>query len=171
MLLQILMQKNPDLTFAVQQSFPFKGTYPDALPLGPLMELNVSNPQNDFTADRASQSLQYWQATAQQVLDDPEAVDSESVLRSYSHDAVAAANLLAAHNFTAEAEQAYNIALQLWPDNPESVGGLADLYAATGREAQARQLLEDFERKHPEAQKEMKRIAAALDAGWKGTEP
>src|ERR1041384_3505488 len=34
-LLQALMQKNPDLTFAMQESFPMKGTYADAVPLGP----------------------------------------------------------------------------------------------------------------------------------------
>jgi hypothetical protein len=36
-LLQTLMQKNPDLSFAVEESFPLRGTYPDAAPLGPLM--------------------------------------------------------------------------------------------------------------------------------------
>jgi len=33
-LLQTLMEKNPGLSFAIQESFPLKGTYPDALPLG-----------------------------------------------------------------------------------------------------------------------------------------
>src|SRR5260370_24415634 len=54
-LLQSLMQKNPDLSFAVQESFPFKGTYADALPLGPLMELGAADAKNDFTAQRAAQ--------------------------------------------------------------------------------------------------------------------
>jgi hypothetical protein len=40
-LLQTLMQKNPDLSFAVQESLPLKGTYADAVPLGPLMELRA----------------------------------------------------------------------------------------------------------------------------------
>ncbi len=93
------------------------------------MELGVSSGQSEFTAERAQQSLQYWQNTAQQVLTDPEAADSPTVLKSYSHDTVAAANLLAAHNFPAEAEQAYRLGTQLWPGNPESVGGLADLLA------------------------------------------
>src|SRR5437016_12412911 len=65
-LLQTLMQKNPDLSFAIQESFPFKGTYADALPLGPLMELRARNEQNSFTAERAGQSLDYWRNTAQQ---------------------------------------------------------------------------------------------------------
>ncbi len=160
-LLQTLMQKNPDLSFAVEESFPLRGTYPGALPLGPLMELGASGGQNEFTAERAQQSLQYWQNTAQQVLTDPEAVDSPAVLKSYSHDTVAAANLLASHNFPAEAEQAYRLGTQLWPGNPESVGGLADLLAQNGRENEARQLLENFARQYPDEQKDLERVSAS----------
>jgi hypothetical protein len=158
-LLQTLMQKNPDLSFAVEESFPLRGTYPDAAPLGPLMELGVSG-QNEFTAERAQQSLQYWQATAQQLLADPNAADSPAVLKSYSHDTVGAANLLAAHSFPAEAEQAYLLATQLWAGNPESAGGLADLLAQNGREAEARQLLEDFARQYPDERKDLERVSA-----------
>src|SRR5205814_1304467 len=91
-LLQLLLDKNPDLSFAMQQSFPMKGTYADALPLGPLMELRAQNDQNTFTAERATQSLDYWRTTAQNVLADPEAAGSTTALRSYSHDANSAAN-------------------------------------------------------------------------------
>ena len=81
--------------------------------------------------------------------------------KSYSHDAVSAANLLAAHNFTAEAEQEYRLAAQLWPENPESVGSLAELLVRTGRENEARQLFEEFTRQHPKQQKDLERISAA----------
>ena len=57
LLLQNLMQKNPDLSFAIEESFPLKGTYGDALPLGPLMQLHAATDQNSFTADLAAQSL------------------------------------------------------------------------------------------------------------------
>src|SRR5204863_9363372 len=59
-LLQTLMAKNPDLSFALQESFPLKGTYADALPLGPLMELRAQDAKNIFTPERAAQSLDYW---------------------------------------------------------------------------------------------------------------
>jgi len=161
-LLQMLMEKNPDLSFALQESFPLKGTYADALPLGPLMELRARTGQNDFTAERAAQSLEYWQNAARQVLADPEAVGSPAALKSYSHDTVSAANLLAAHNFIEEAEQGYRLAAQLWPENPESVGNLADLLAQRGRENEARQLLEEFSRQHPGQRKDLERISAAF---------
>jgi SlyX protein len=82
MLLQTLMQKNPGLSFAIQESFPFKDMYPDALPLGPLMELGSGDAQTQFNTERASRSLQYWQSTAQQVLSDPEAANSPDVLKA-----------------------------------------------------------------------------------------
>ncbi|MBI5384555.1 MAG: tetratricopeptide repeat protein [Verrucomicrobia bacterium] len=159
-LLQALLAKNPHLSFALQESFPLQGTYAGALPLGPLMELGAPDGQNAFTAERATQSLDYWRSRAQQVLSEPEAVGSPAALESYSHDAVAAANLLAAHNFTAEAEQAYRIATQLWPGSPESAGGLADLLARSGRENEARQFLDDFTRRHPDERKELERVSA-----------
>ena len=162
-LLQALMAKNPDLAFAVQESFPLKGTYPDALPLGPLMELRTQDGQNAFTPERAAQSLDYWRNTAEQIFSDPEAMSSTYALKSYSHDAVSAANLLAAHNFTAEAEKAYRLAAQLWPGNPESVAGLADILLRGGRENEARQLVGDFSQKHPDQRKELEQISAA----WK----
>ena len=146
---QALMEKNTDLSFAVQESFPMKGTYADAIPLGPLMELRAQNDQNTFTGELAAQSLDYWRITAQNVLADPEAAGSTSALKSYSHDATSAANLLAAHNYTAEAEQAYRLSSQLWPGNPEAVDGLASILARAGRADEARQILDDFARNYP----------------------
>jgi hypothetical protein len=159
-LLQILMQKNPDLSFAVQESSPMRGTYGDALPLGPLMELRAQDGQNVFSPERAAQSLDYWRHTAQQVLSDPEATGSPATLKSYSHDAVSAANLLAAHNFSTEAEQSYRLATQLWPENPEPIAGLAELLTAKGRANEAEQLIESFEKQYPGQRKELDRARA-----------
>jgi hypothetical protein len=161
-LLQMLMQKNPEMSFAIEQSFPFRETYADALPLGPLMELNARNDQNTFTAERASQSLDYWRNATQQVLSDFDATSSEAVLKSYSHDASVAANLLAAHNFDSQAEETYRLATQLWPGNPECVGGLANLLAANGREAEARQLMDNFSKQYPDLRKTLEQITAGV---------
>jgi len=161
-LLEMLMQKNPDLSFALQESFPLRGTYEDALPLGPLMELSARDEQNTFTASHATQYLDYWREAAQRVLFDAEGAGSEAALKSYSHDTVSAANLLAAHNFSAEAEQAYRLATQLWPENPESVGGLADLLAASGRQSEAQRILEDFNRQYPGRRKDLERVSSTF---------
>ncbi len=163
-LLEGLRAKNPDLSFALQESSPLRGTYADALPLGPLMELGAQSAENTFTAERAAESLDYWRTKSQAILDDPGAAGSETALKSYSHDTVAAGNLLAAHHFTAEAEEAYRLATHLWPGNPESVGGLADLLFQGGRENEARQVLQEFLQVHPDEQEKLERTSAAWQA-------
>jgi hypothetical protein len=148
-LLQTLMTKNPDTTFAMEESFPLKSTYSGAAPLGPIMELRVNDGQNALTTERAAQSLDYWRATAQQLLADPEASASSATLNSYSKLAVGQANLFAERNFTAEAEQTYRVATEIQPANVEAVYGLSKILARTGRSGEASQMLDDFVLKYP----------------------
>ncbi len=42
-LFQTLMDKNPGVSFAMEQSFPFESMYAGAVPLGPIMELRDQN--------------------------------------------------------------------------------------------------------------------------------
>jgi hypothetical protein len=149
-LLQTLMQKNPDLSFAMEESFSLPSMYVGAAPLGPLMELRAQGGQEALTADNAAQSVAYWQTAAQQLLSDPEVSGSTNTLKTYSHDAQAQANLLAAQNFTTEAEQTYRTAMQLWPGSGEAVSGLTRLLATTGRAAEANQLLDSFVQNNPD---------------------
>lgn len=151
-LLLKLLEKNPDLSFAIGESFPLKNTYADAVPLGPLMELRANAAEN-FTTERASKSVDYWRNVMDSALAHPETSQSSSALKNYSHDAVAAANLLAAHEFHAEAEETYQLARKFWPENPETVFSLAELYNKTGRADEARALKEQFAREYPEKQK------------------
>jgi hypothetical protein len=167
-LLRALMAKNPDLSFALQESFPLKGTHADALPLGPVMELRALNDQNPFSADRATEFLDYWRTTAQNVLGDPQIANSENALKAYSHDANSAANLLAAHNYTAQAEQTYQLAGKLWPGNLEAVEGLAAIYAGSARAEEARQLLDDFARKYPDQRAAIEAAGAGISILWTG---
>jgi len=161
-LLQALMQKNPDLSFALEESFALRGTYGNAAPLGPLMELNAPSDQTPFTADLAAQSVDYWRSTAQALLADPEATGSDYALKAYSHDIDATANLLAAHNFTSQAEQAYQLALQVSPSNPEAVTGLAQVLVQTGHPGQAHAMLDIFATEHPDQAKAFEQAKAAI---------
>jgi hypothetical protein len=161
-LLQMMIEKNPELSFATEESIPMRGTYADALPLGPLMELNAQSDQNSFTADRAGQSVDYWRSATQMLLADPEAVGSTYALNAYSHDINATANLLAAHNFTTEAEQMYELASQVWPASPYAVSGLAQVLAQTGHADQARAVLDQFASKYPEQAATIDKARAAI---------
>ena len=162
-LLQAMMAQNPDASFALQESFPLRGTYANAAPLGPLMELNAQNDQAPFTADVAEQSVDYWRSATQSLLAYPgEGQTAENALKSYSKDVNATANLLAAHHFTAQAEEAYQLASQVYPGNPEPVTGLAQLLAQTGRADQAKALLDQFVSKYPQQKAAIQQVQGAL---------
>jgi len=161
-ILQMLMQKNPDRSFAMQESFPLRGTYADAVPSGPLMELGVKDAQTTFTAELATQSVDYWRNTAQLILADPQTTGSETTLKAYSHDINSTANLLASHGFYGDAEQAYRLSTQLWPANTESVGGLATILAQASRTAEARQLLSNFARDYPDQRDALAKMSATF---------
>ena len=117
-LLRMFMAKNPDLSFALEESFPLKSTYPNAAPLGPLMELGVPDVQNSFTSQAANQVVNYWRDTAQQVLSDTEATADSPDRLTYAKMAAAQAALLAAHQYSADAEQAYRLAVQILAGQP-----------------------------------------------------
>lgn len=147
LILRSIMDKNPGLSFAVNESSPMRGTYSDASPLGPLMELRADDEQK---TERAQQALDYWRTTAGQVLADPENTESSAARKTYSHDLVSTANLLAAQHMDSGAEEAYRLSTQLSPSNIEAVTGLSEILLRTGRKSEADQLLQDFARRNPD---------------------
>jgi hypothetical protein len=147
-ILQEFMRKNPDLSFALEESSPLKSTYPGATPLGPLMELRAGE-QDALTPERAAQSLDYWRQTAQQLANDPEAPPDSEARKAWAQMAMAQANLFADRDLGAQAEPIYRLASELSPGYLAPVGQLAQLFQRTGRVNEAQQLLEDFLRSHP----------------------
>ncbi len=147
-LLRMLMDKNPDLSFALQESFPLKSTYAGAAPLGAIMELGAQD-QSSFTAERAAASADYWRTVAEQLRASPDEANGETPLKSYSKLATGQANLFAERGFAESAEQTYRIALGLVPSNVDAVTGLAGLLERTGRAQDARNLAEQFARDFP----------------------
>jgi hypothetical protein len=146
---QTIMDGNPGMSFALEESFPLLSTYSSAVPLGPIMELRASDAQNSFNPESASKALDYWRNTAAQLASDAEAPEGSEVRKTYSHMASSQANLLAEHNYIDAAEQTYRIAMAMEPSNPEAVYALAGLLDKTGRTDEARQLLDSFSRNHP----------------------
>jgi tetratricopeptide (TPR) repeat protein len=132
-LLQTLMEKNPDASFAMEESFPFNSMFANASSLGPIMELRVRDEQNVLTRERAAQSVDYWRTTAQQIFADPEARESPEVLKSYSKLISSQGGLFANRNYTAEAEQAFRLAAEICPYSSEAVFRLANLLVGQNR--------------------------------------
>ena len=145
LLTQILLQKNPDLSFAMEESFPMSSTYAESEPLGPIFELRAGDSMN---SDAADQAVNYWQSEAQNLQDEGEA--SSSALKSYSHDANSDGNLLANNNFLGEAGQAYQTALEIWPGSVEAITGLTRVLAQQGQFDQAGAALDNFLQQNPQ---------------------
>jgi hypothetical protein len=135
-LVEMLLQKNPNLSFALEESFPMKSTYPDANTVGPLMELHAPGGQETLTAESAAQSLTYWQNIAQQVLSDPESSNADWP-KAYAKMAESQGNLFAAHGLNEQAEEAYRLALQLNPSVPDAVFGYISLLQTENRQQDA----------------------------------
>ena len=136
-LFQMLMDKNLDTSFAIEQSFPFKTTYANATPVGPIMELRVTDPQDELTAERASQSVDYWTTTTQQLLSDPTAANSSDVGHAYSKMAAEQASLFLDRNLPTEAEQLFQLATQISPESPEVTFRYLNLLMGQDRVADA----------------------------------
>jgi tetratricopeptide (TPR) repeat protein len=120
-LFQMLMDKNPGASFAIEQSFPFESMYSGATPLGPIMELRVPDAQNVLTAERAAQSVDYWRATAQQLIADPQTPEGSDPRKAYAKLVSEQAALLLDRKYSSEAEQAFQIANEICPSSPEAV--------------------------------------------------
>jgi hypothetical protein len=149
-LFQLLMQKNPEASFAMEESYPFKSTFGTATALGALMELRVQDEQNVLTRERAAQSVDYWRTTAQQLLADTEAADSRYVRMAYSKLASSQAGLLLERGYTAEAEQAFRYAYHIAPTSPEAVYRYINLLVGQNRVHDALPLAENAVRMEPE---------------------
>src|SRR5258708_36306398 len=114
------MNKNPDASFALEESFPLRSFYSNSAPLGPIMELRAADAQTSFTSERAAQVVDYWGGVAQQLFSDADSPEGSASRKTYSKMVSSQAHLLEDHNFTADAEQAY----RLWaPIGAESTAG------------------------------------------------
>lgn len=140
LLLTALLQKNPNLSFALEESFPLKSFYGAATTLGPVTELNATDSTSALTPERAAQTIDYWRTTTTSVL---AATDPASAPReAYTKMILGQANLFADRQLSSAAEQAYQLATDLSPANPEAVFSYVKLLADQQRFAEARQLVQ-----------------------------
>jgi tetratricopeptide (TPR) repeat protein len=156
-LVQMLMKNNPELSFALQESSPLKGTYANAMPLGPIMELGVQD-QSSFTRERASESATQWKDMAEQLRANPDELNGDTPLKSYSKLAVGQANLFAERGFFEAAEQTYRTALEMVPSYADATVALAELLQRTGRSDEARTLADKFARDYPDKVEALKKF-------------
>ena len=141
-LVQTLLQKNPNLSFALEESTPLKSLYAGATPLGPITELNTDTAANPLTAERAAQSIDYWRSNTQNLITDTDNSASIAPRDAYAKLILGQANLFLDHNLASEAEQAYQLANSLSPAQPEAVFGYVNVLRKQNRLSEARQILQ-----------------------------
>jgi tetratricopeptide (TPR) repeat protein len=151
-LFQMLMNKNPNASFAMEESFPFKSMYGAASPLGPVIEMGPPQQQVDLNATQAAQSVDYWQTAAQQLLSDPDTPEGSDARKAYSKLISSQAGLLSDHGLPSEAEQEFRIALQITPDSPEAVFRYVNLLMSQNRAADALPVVENAVKAAPDNQ-------------------
>jgi hypothetical protein len=146
------MDKNPNASFAMEESFPFQSMYGSASALGPIIEMGAAQQQSDLNATQAAQSVDYWQTAAQQLLSDPETPQGSDARKAYSKLITSQAGLLLDHGLSAEAEQEFRIALQLTPESPEAVFRYVNLLMSQNRMADALPVAENAIKAAPDNQ-------------------
>jgi hypothetical protein len=149
-LFQALMAKNPDASFAMEESFPFSSMYGNASTLGPVMAMGVQSQDDTLTPERASSSVDYWTTAAQALLSNPDVPSDSDARKAYSKLISSQAGLLADHKFTAEAEQEFQLANQLCPGNPEAVYRYINLLLSEGKVSTALPVAENAVKAAPD---------------------
>jgi tetratricopeptide (TPR) repeat protein len=139
-LLQTLLQKNPDASFALTESFPLQSFYGEATTLGPVTELRATDPGHALTPERAAQSLDYWRSTTQTLLAETDAASAPR--DTYAKLILGQANLFLDRNYPVEAEQAYQLANRLSPASPAGVFSYVNLLTQQNRYDEARQVVQ-----------------------------
>jgi hypothetical protein len=148
LLLKTLQEKNPDLSFAMEESFSLPSTYKDAIPLGPILQLGSENENTQLTPALADSSLDYWREHLSQMTSAPDYISSQETERAYAHMIMAQGNLFSSKDMGREAEEAYRLAQQLAPTDVEPLGKLYNLLVQTGRANEAAGILAQFQQVH-----------------------
>lgn len=141
-LLNVMLQKNPSVRFAIEESFSFDSVYANAAPLGPLIELRAGKSAEGLTANQVNQALEYWGTRAGDFGFGTDPSDAPEARGAWSRMAAAQGNLFLAHEYTGEAEQTFRLAQQISPGTPQAVLPLVDLLARQNRPAEAIPVLE-----------------------------
>jgi hypothetical protein len=151
-LLRLLMEKNPNASFALEQSTPMPGMYADALPSGPIFELRPGSGTDAATSARAGESINYWRETAQRLQNDSSIPVEAPSRTAYAQMATAQAQYFVERNLPTAAEQAFRIAHEIAPASVDALGQLTGFLARNGRPAEALQIVDDFARQFEEQQ-------------------
>lgn len=130
---QWIFERNKDKReFFVEESFPMEWTYPYAVPNGLSYRLN-KEPLETLPPEVVAEDFRYWNAYVDRLLADKNFHEDFDAKRSFSKLRNSTGNIYRARRMWAEAERAYRQALQLHPNNMESLVALSDILRAQKR--------------------------------------
>jgi Tfp pilus assembly protein PilF len=124
---QWIFEKNKDKReFFIEESFPMEWTYPYAVPHGLSYRLN-KEPLETLPPEVVEEDFRYWNAYVEKLLGDKNFHQDFDAKRSFSKLRNSTGNLYRARKMWPEAERAYRQALQLHPNNMESLIAMSDI--------------------------------------------
>jgi Tfp pilus assembly protein PilF len=118
--------------FFIEESFPMEWTYAYAVPNGLSYRLNPE-PLETLPPEVVAEDFRYWNEYVDRLLNDKNFHEDFDAKRSFSKLRNSTGNLYRARRMWAEAERAYRQALQLHPNNMESLVALSDILRAQKR--------------------------------------
>ncbi len=130
---QWIFEKNKDKReFFIEESFPMEWTYAYAVPNGLSYRLN-KEPLETLPPEVVVEDFRFWNEYVERLLGDKNFHEDFDAKRSFSKLRNSTGNLYRARRMWAEAERAYRQALQLHPNNMESLVALSDILRAQKR--------------------------------------
>ena len=124
---QWIFEKNKDQReFFIEESFPMEWTYPYAVPNGLSYRLN-KEPLETLPPEAVAEDFRYWNDYVERLLADKNFHEDFDAKRSFSKLRNSTGNIYRARQMWPEAERAYRQALQLHPNNMESLVALSDI--------------------------------------------
>jgi len=112
--------------FFIEESFPMEWTYPYAVPHGLSYRLN-KEPLETLPPEVVEEDFKFWNAYMERLLGNRKFHEDFDAKRSFSKLRNTTGNLYRARRMWPEAERAYRQALQLHPNNMESLVALSEI--------------------------------------------
>lgn len=105
--------------FFIEESFPIEWTYPYATPHGLIYKLNKE--KTVITPEDVARDFAFWKEYKARLLNDPAFAKDFDAQRAFSKLRQTMGHIYRYHQMKDEAIAAYREALELWPENLESV--------------------------------------------------
>jgi len=118
--------------FFIEESFPMEWTYAYAVPNGLSYRLN-KEPLDSLPPEVVQEDFRFWNAYVERLVNDPKFQRDFDAKRSFSKLRNSTGNLYRWRRMWPEAERAYRQALQLHPNNMESLVAMSDILRAQKR--------------------------------------